>query len=66
MRWYCYCCGEKLGAMIALVSGKDETDRVFLMMPDHVERIADDTYTVVLVARTDDHQHTGGCGCFLK
>lgn len=36
----CYCCGKDIGASFYLVSpGKSTVDRVFVMLPEHVERV---------------------------
>jgi hypothetical protein len=49
MKLRCYCCGEPIGGMIALVSmtpPPEAVDRVFVFLPDHVERTE---YTVSLL-----------------
>ena len=48
----CYCCGEKLPMKFALVTMKEETDRVFIMKIDHVTRLDKSTYFVPV--RIDD------------
>ncbi len=40
MNFRCYCCGEETGDEFALVSMSESTvDRVFIMKPEHVERV---------------------------
>ena len=41
MRLRCYCCGDAIGGTFAIVSLSEETDRVFVVEPLHVERIED-------------------------
>jgi hypothetical protein len=46
----CYCCGEPLGAAIALVTTSNlPVDRVFVLNPEHLERIDDESTHSVLV-----------------
>jgi hypothetical protein len=42
MRLRCYCCGEPIGQTVALVTMQpDSADRVFVLLPEHVERLDD-------------------------
>ena len=50
MKLRCYCCGEPLTGEIALMTNShDSVDRVFVLKPDHVERV-DDTAKCLLVS----------------
>ena len=51
MKLRCYCCGEPITGQIALVSmSHDSADRVFVMLPEHVER-ADDSAQSMIVSK---------------
>lgn len=47
----CYCCGKDIGATFSLVTMQAPSDRVFVMLNEHVERIDDDNRTIVQVTR---------------
>jgi hypothetical protein len=44
----CYCCGRPLDKSFTLVSMSDNTDRVFVLANEHVERV-DDAKTEIKV-----------------
>lgn len=46
----CYCCGRPLPDNFALVSMKDESDRVFVMLENHVGHV-DQPAVIVKVVR---------------
>lgn len=46
----CYCCGEPITGEIALMTmSPSETDRVFVALPEHIERFDDETTRTMLV-----------------
>ena len=47
----CYCCGEPLGSVFALVTMGDSTDRAFVTTVKHADRADDATVVVVRVER---------------
>jgi hypothetical protein len=49
MKLRCYCCGEPLGARVALVTYSEDADRVFVMLPDHAKRV--DSAQIEIVQR---------------
>jgi hypothetical protein len=55
----CYCCGEAVENMLALVTmtpPPDAVDRVFVFLPDHVERTEGTTSLLVVeVPGEGDH-----------
>ena len=51
MEWYCYVCGGKIGDAFALLSLSRETDRVFLVHDDCVERTGQDPIVVGVTVR---------------
>lgn len=48
----CYCCGKPLGQDFALVSMKEEADRVFVVRTECVHRV-DDPEVIVHVQRME-------------
>lgn len=47
----CYCCGDALGPVFALVSYTADVDRVFLMKPEHAVFAEAKIITLVQVAK---------------
>jgi hypothetical protein len=46
----CYCCGEPISGEIALVTmSPTAVDRVFVALPEHIERFDDESTNVMLV-----------------
>lgn len=41
MKLKCYCCGAAVGKRFSLVALQDDTDRVFIMLPEHTKRVED-------------------------
>lgn len=40
MKLHCYCCGERIGDAVALVTqAENSVDRVFVMLPEHSNRV---------------------------
>jgi hypothetical protein len=39
IQFRCYCCGGAIGARVALVTMQETCDRVFIMSPEHAERV---------------------------
>lgn len=61
MRLQCYCCGEEVDGVIALITMSDSSvDRVFVMKPEHTERV--DKVNVLLVERYCEFREDG-CVC---
>jgi hypothetical protein len=53
IKFRCYCCGDPITGDIALVTMMAEpVDRVFVMAPDHVERLSDDIFSTVATPET--------------
>ena len=53
MKLRCYCCGDEVEEVIALVTmSESSVDRVFIMSPDHTDRV--ENITTVLVVRKDN------------
>lgn len=44
----CYCCGEPVGERIALVALRHGCDRVFVLLPEHVDRVSDAVVKVLV------------------
>lgn len=48
MKFQCYCCGEEVDGVIALITMSDRSvDRVFVMKPEHTERVEEVNVTLV-------------------
>ncbi len=48
MKFQCYCCGEKVNGALALVTmSESSVDRVFVMKPEHTERVESINVTIV-------------------
>lgn len=53
MKFQCYCCGDEVGEVIALVTmSESSVDRVFVMKPEHTDRV--DDITIVLVREDNE------------
>ena len=51
----CYCCGEPVGTMIALVTMSSvPVDRVFIALPEHIERFDDETTRSLVVVPSSE------------
>lgn len=58
----CYCCGERLELVFVLIAFEAATDRVFVMKPEHIDRL-DKAMPVHLMTVTQgdcDHDPPGG------
>ncbi len=48
MKFQCYCCGEEVNGALALVTmSESSVDRVFVMKPEHTERVESINVTIV-------------------
>lgn len=61
MKLRCYCCGEAIeGDIVLIANGVDSVDRVFVALPEHVERFDEQAQSMVVIRRWPaDESKTG-------